>query len=73
MSGLPVSDLLGLYVGVTLTLLGFGAFFAWWADRDGEAQFRRDAARVALLCWAWPVLLLIAVSVGLRWLWRVAR
>lgn len=35
--------------------------------------WRRLVARVALLCWAWPIMLLVAVGYGLLLLCRAAR
>lgn len=33
---------------------------------------RRDAARVAFLCWAWPALLCYWLYLGIRGLWKQA-
>lgn len=63
--------LLLLYGLVALvgTFSGVGTWFESRGDPTKQG-YRRWGARVALLSWAWPLVLLIALVVGLVWLIR---
>lgn len=68
MSEIATFLLLG-YALITVCVLAIAAV---GATEDPSWRTRRTAARVALLCWAWPVLLLWQLGRGLKYLWEEA-
>lgn len=61
---------LGIYIVIGATL-GLGA--ALHAGSAAPWHERRQAARIALTCWVWPIWLGIALAHALRALVRIAR
>jgi hypothetical protein len=58
---------LGYLIGTGITLI-----IGWVIWVDAYSTERQVAARIALFCWAWPVLLGIGLYLGIRALWRDA-
>lgn len=67
--------LIALYCAITLTI-GVCALSDWAEDRLSSSPKRQkraqDAAQVALMCWAWPIWLLVGLGVLVNELIRSA-
>lgn len=57
------------YVALTMVQLFVGLLVATW---PGTASEEKIGARLALTCWAWPVVLVIALVKGFLRLWGKA-
>lgn len=75
-----MNELLVVYlVGSAFVFIFASLFAAATASDRRRAVIPEDSpvpswsARVALLCWAWPVMVLALAFWGLRWLWETAR
>lgn len=63
--------MLGIYAGVAV-LVVLAASYAWLFARDHYGPIRRNTARTLLLCWVWPVLLVVVIYRGIGELWQAA-
>lgn len=61
--------LLPAYTGLTVLQLFVGLLLAIYPGSWDEEKL---GARLVLTCWAWPVVLVIALVKGVLWLWDMA-
>ena len=66
----------GEILAAVAVIYGFVALFALiiglLMTTDGRVATQRTGARIALLCWCWPVLLVVGLVNVIRELWEMA-
>lgn len=66
-----MTDALTGYAVIT-ALVGVCGLYAWLESASYNSG-RKTSARIAISCWAWPLLLIVAVGHLIHALWKDAR